>query len=165
MIRIGIISDTHSYLDRKILDWFSDVHEIWHAGDIGSMAVLEELEAYKQLRAVYGNIDGPEIRARIPEDQIFSCGGIQVWLTHIGGYPGKYHTRVRNRLKDIQPGLLVCGHSHILKVMFDKSRQLMYMNPGAAGKYGLHQIRTALKFNIVKERIEDLQVLELAERN
>ena len=162
MVKIGIISDTHGFLDRKILDWFSDVDEIWHAGDIGSMAVLEELEAYKPLRAVCGNIDGHKIRASIPEDQIFGCEGIQVWITHIGGYPGKYQYRIRNRLKEIHPGLLVCGHSHILKVMYDKSNQLMFMNPGAAGKSGLHQTRTALRLKILKKRIEDLEVLELA---
>jgi putative phosphoesterase len=165
MAKIGIISDTHGFLDNRILDWFSEVDEIWHAGDIGTLTVLEELAAYKSLRAVYGNIDGREIRERLPEDQIFNCGGMGIWITHIGGYPGKYHSRIKARLKEIHPGLLVCGHSHILKVMYDKSNQIMYMNPGAAGKSGTHQVRTALKFKIVKEKIMDLEVLELARRD
>ena len=165
MVKIGIISDTHGFLDKKILDWFSDMDEIWHAGDIGSMTVLEKLMAHKPLRAVYGNIDDLKIRSGLPEDQFFRCEDIQVWITHIGGVPGKYQSRVRTRLKKIRPGLLVCGHSHILKVMYDKSNHLMYMNPGAAGKSGLHQRRTALRFNIVKDRIEDLEVLELEKRD
>lgn len=162
MIKIGLISDTHGFMDPKILNWFTGVDEIWHAGDIGSMFVLNELEAYKPLRAVYGNIDGHEIRACLLEDQVFVCGGIKVWITHIGGYPGKYHSRIRNQLENIQPGLLICGHSHILKVMFDKTGQFMYMNPGAAGKSGLHQYRTALRFSIIRRKIQDLEVLELS---
>ena len=165
MAKIGIISDTHGFLDSRILDWFSGVDEIWHAGDIGTLNVLEQLEAYKPVRAVHGNIDGREIRSILPEDQLFSCAGIRVWITHIAGYPGKYHSRVRNRLKETHPGLLVCGHSHILKVMYDKSNQLMYMNPGAAGKFGSHQLRTALRFRIEKGKINDLEVLELARRD
>ena len=161
MVKIGLISDTHGFLDRKILDWFSEVDEIWHAGDIGSMAVLEEMEAYKPLRAVYGNIDGHVLRSAVPEDQVFSCGDIRVLITHIGGYPGRYQARIRDKIPEVNPGLLICGHSHILKVMYDKSNQLMFMNPGAAGNSGLHQVRTALKFNIIGEKIENLEVLEL----
>lgn len=165
MVRIGLISDTHGTLDRKFINWFSEVDEIWHAGDIGNMALLEALEACKPLRAVYGNIDGQDIRSAVPEDQIFNCGDIRVWITHIGGYPGKYQTRIRNKIKEINPGLLVCGHSHILKVMYDKPNGLMYMNPGAAGKSGLHQVRTALRFSIAGEKISELEVMELARQS
>ena len=161
MVKIGLISDTHGSLDQKIIDWFREVDEIWHAGDIGNMALLEALEACKPLRAVRGNIDGQEIRSAVPEDQVFDCEDIRVWITHIGGYPGKYSSRIWNGIKEIHPGLLICGHSHILKVMYDKSNRLMYMNPGAAGKSGLHQVRTALKFRIAGEKISSLEVLEL----
>ena len=163
MIGIGLISDTHGYLDGRILDWFSSVDEIWHAGDIGSIQVFEELKAFKPLRAVYGNIDGKEIRSATVEDRIFECEGICVWITHIGGYPGRYERRVTNRLQEIRPGLLVCGHSHILKVMHDKKHQLLYLNPGAAGKFGIHKYRTALRFNILNNEITDLEVLELSQ--
>ncbi len=161
MRKIGLISDTHGFLDPGILNWFKGVDEVWHAGDIGGISLLETLENFKPVRAVYGNIDGRDIRDRLPDDQIFRCEDIRVWITHIGGYPGKYDGRVRKRLKEIRPGLLVCGHSHILKVMYDHSHRVMYMNPGAAGKAGTHVCRTALRFNVVKDKIEDLEVLEL----
>ena len=159
--KIGIISDTHGFLDGKILDWFRDIDEIWHAGDMGSIQVLRDLQAFKPLRAVYGNIDGQDIRQEIPEEQWFQCGKLNVWMTHIGGYPGKYRAAVRKTLEQRNPGIFVCGHSHILKVMYDSHHHLMYMNPGAAGRSGLHQVRTALRFSVRADRAEDLEVLEL----
>lgn len=149
-------------MDHRILEWFSGVDEVWHAGDIGSVKVLETLRRFKPLRAVYGNIDGQDIRASLPHDQVFHCGGIKVWITHIGGYPGKYEKRVREELPVLKPGLLICGHSHILKVMYDKKNGVMHMNPGAAGRSGLHKVRTALRFGIKKGKILNLEVLELS---
>jgi len=164
MTRIGLLSDTHGSMDPKIRDWFKEVDEIWHAGDIGSMDVLDQLEAFKPLWAVFGNIDDHRIRVRTREDQIFSCESMKVWMTHIGGSPGKYQKRVLKGLEEIKPDILVCGHSHILKVIYDHRASLMYLNPGAAGKSGLHQVRTVLRFSIDGGNIKELEVLELPRR-
>ncbi len=164
MIRIGLLSDTHSYLDPQLFSFFESCSEIWHAGDIGDLTLMDELEAFRSVRAVYGNIDDTATRQRFPEHQRFSLEGLQVWMTHIGGYPGKYPKRIKEKLVADPVGLFICGHSHILKVMSDKQHTLLHINPGAAGKHGFHQIRTAVRFSISEARVADLEVIELGKR-
>ncbi len=164
MMRIGLLSDTHSYLDPKILDHFADCDEVWHAGDVGDPAVLNTLEAYKPIRAVYGNIDDTVIRQRLPLNEAFTVAGLPVLITHIGGYPGRYTSRVRSLLDDLRPRLYICGHSHILKVMMDKQRGILHINPGACGRHGFHRMRTVVRFAIEGGRIENLEVIELGLR-
>ena len=130
MKRIGLISDTHSFLDKTVFEHFKEVDEIWHAGDIGDARVMDALEDFKPCKVVWGNIDDSKMRVRYPEHQRFDCEGIDVWMTHIGGYPGRYSSRVRKDLKSNPPGLFICGHSHVLKVMPDKQLNLLHMNPG-----------------------------------
>ncbi len=163
-IRIGLISDTHSYLDQDILDHFTDCDEIWHAGDWGNEDVSNQLEEFKPLRGVYGNIDGHQIRAIHPKNQIFKIGGIKVFMTHIGGYPGRYNKEAKAVIESERPNLFICGHSHILKVMPDNKNQLLHINPGAAGKHGFHKVRTIIRFSINQGKIEDLQAIELGAR-
>lgn len=160
-MKIGLLSDTHGYLDAKIEHFFKDCDEVWHCGDIGEVAVVDRLAKSFRLRAVYGNIDGGEVRRMFSERLIFTCDGVKVVMTHIGGYPGHYDARIGNVLAQEHPQLFVCGHSHILKVMYDKNRQCLHINPGAAGKYGFHQVRTAVRFVIEKGNIKDLELLEL----
>jgi putative phosphoesterase len=164
MKKIGLLSDTHSALDPTIFEHFSDVDEIWHAGDIGDAEVVDRLEAFKPLRAVYGNIDTPELRSRFPEDLRFTIEGLDVWMTHIGGYPGRYNKRVRESLKKSPPGLFICGHSHILKIMPDKTHGLLHINPGACGNHGFHQVRTIVRFAIEDGKVEKLEIVELGLR-
>lgn len=164
MQKIGLLSDTHGFLDPRFFELFAEVDQIWHAGDMGSDNLLTDLENFKPCRAVYGNIDGWDIRARVPEHQRFMCEDVEVWITHIGGYPGNYDRRIRNEIRMNPPNLFISGHSHILKVMHDKSIDCLHMNPGAAGKSGFHTIRTALRFVIDKEQITDLEVIELEKR-
>jgi putative phosphoesterase len=164
MTRIGLLSDTHGYLDPKVYQYFEECDEIWHAGDIGTLELLEELEAFKPTRAVYGNIDGADIRAIAPEYLIWDCEGMKVFMTHIGGYPGRYNARVRAWLDEYQPGLYICGHSHILKVMPDKKRGLLHINPGAAGKHGFHKVKTLTRFTMEDGQIKNLEVIELGGR-
>jgi len=161
MKTIGLLSDTHSSIGTSILDFFKDVDEIWHAGDIGNIDVVHKLESVKPVRAVFGNIDGPDIRGKYREVERFRCENIDVLMIHIGGYPGKYQSKVKTLLKEQKAQLFVCGHSHILKVMYDKSLGMMHMNPGAAGMSGFHQVRTALKFVIDNQNIRDLKILEI----
>ncbi|GAB5550880.1 MAG: metallophosphoesterase family protein [Saprospiraceae bacterium] len=163
-MKIGLLSDTHGYLDPKVFDYFADCDEVWHAGDLGTLELLEELEAFKSTRAVYGNIDGAEIRAAAPENLAWDCEGLKVFMTHIGGYPGRYNARVRALLDQEKPGLYICGHSHILKVMPDKKRQLLHINPGAAGKHGFHKVKTLIRFSVEGGRIMNLEVIELGKR-
>lgn len=163
-MKILLLSDTHSYIDQRILDYASAADEVWHAGDIGKLEVTDELAKVSGLRAVYGNIDGQEIRKEFPLNNRFVIDSIDVWITHIGGYPGKYNPAVRNEIVLNPPKLFICGHSHILKVVFDKKLNLLYMNPGACGIYGLHQIRTMLRFEINFGKIENLEVIELGKR-
>lgn len=163
-MRIGLLSDTHGWLDPSLPNYFAACDEIWHAGDIGTLAVLEELEAHKPVRAVYGNIDGADIRAVVPENQIFRLSGLSVVMTHIGGYPGKYQARARALLDEHRPDLYICGHSHILKVMPDRRRDLLHINPGASGRHGFHHLRTAVRFSITEGRVEQLEVIELGKR-
>ncbi len=164
-MKIGLISDTHSYLDEQVFKYFDDCDEIWHAGDIGSMEVAIRLENFKPFRAVWGNIDGREIRLRYPEDQIFECSGMKIWITHIGGKPPAYSKGIKPRLKEIKPDIFICGHSHILRVMADeKMDRLLYLNPGAAGMHGFHKIRTLLRFEIEEGKIKNMQAIELGKR-
>ena len=148
MKKIGLLSDTHSYLHPKVFKYFKKCDEVWHAGDIGNASIIDELANFKPTRAVYGNIDGQEIRKMCPKNQRFMCEEIDVWITHIGGYPKRYSTDVRELIKKNPPKLFISGHSHILKVMYDKNLDLLHMNPGAAGKYGIHKVITILRFNI-----------------
>lgn len=161
MKKIGLLSDTHSYLHPKVFEYFKDCDEIWHAGDIGNTSVIDELANFKPTRAVYGNIDGQEIRKTCPKNQRFMCEEIDVWITHIGGYPNSYSQDVREIIKKNPPKLFISGHSHILKVMYDENLDLLHMNPGAAGRYGIHKIITMLRFNVEGKKIKDLEVIEL----
>ncbi len=161
MKRIGLLSDTHSWWDDKYTKYFADCEEVWHAGDIGSMDLALRFEAFKPFRAVYGNIDDSKVRAAYPEFLRFTLEGVDVLMTHIGGYPGKYDPRVRNILLTNPPKLFICGHSHILKVMFDKKLNCLHINPGAAGKYGFHTVRTLVKFDLDAGNITNLNVIEL----
>jgi putative phosphoesterase len=161
MVKIGLLSDTHGYLDPSLLEYFRDCDEIWHAGDIGNVKVSEELSKFKPFKAVWGNIDGQDIRQIYPENLRFKSEGLEVWIKHIGGYPGKYDRSVRNEIFAGPPGLFISGHSHILKVMFDKKLNLLHINPGAAGKAGLHRMRTAVRFTIDDMKVKDLEVIEL----
>ncbi|MBT8221139.1 MAG: metallophosphatase family protein [Bacteroidia bacterium] len=163
-MRIGLLSDTHSYLDPQVFELFAEVDEIWHAGDVGKLSVAEELKVFKPFRCVYGNIDGQDIRLDYPRDLRWECEGMDVWMTHIGGYPGRYNQRVRSIMKSNPPGLFICGHSHILKVMFDEKHQCLHINPGAAGKSGFHRVRTMVRFSIVEGRVKDLEAIELGHR-
>ncbi|MFO7878612.1 MAG: metallophosphoesterase family protein [Bacteroidales bacterium] len=160
MKRIGLLSDTHGFLEDEYFDFLKDVDEIWHAGDVGDHKVSDRLEAFKPLRAVYGNIDGYDIRVRFPEHQRFDIEGLRVWMTHIGGYPGRYAPGVRPEIYHNPPGLFISGHSHILKVMNDKKLNLLHINPGAAGKRGLHKVRTVLRFIVDNGRVKELEILE-----
>lgn len=164
MIRIGLISDTHHHVDKGILKHLESCDEIWHAGDFGTIRVAEELAALKPLRGVYGNIDGQDVRRVYPEHLRFTCEEVDVWMTHIGGYPGRYHPSVRAAIAANPPKLFICGHSHILKVQYDEKLQCLHLNPGAAGKQGWHQVRTLLRFSIDGNRIYDLEVVELGTR-
>lgn len=161
MKKIGLLSDTHCHLDEKILNFFSDSDEIWHAGDIGNIETADKLAAFKPLRAVYGNIDDHKIRLQYPLHLKFTCEKVPVWITHIGGYPGKYPTPIKNELVINRPKLFICGHSHILKVIYDKQFQLLHINPGAAGISGFHRVRTAVRFVIDGNDIKQLEILEL----
>lgn len=164
MKKIGLLSDTHSFLDENIFRYFESCDEIWHGGDIGDPAVADRLEAFRPFRAVYGNIDGKPIRLRYPLDLRFECEGVEVFMTHIGGYPGKYEARVRPILQANPPKLFICGHSHILKVIPDKTLGLLHINPGASGNEGWHKVRTAIRFDLHEGRIEHLEVIELGHR-
>ena len=164
MLRIGLLSDTHSFLDETIFNYFEECDEIWHAGDIGDPRIADRLEAFRPFRAVFGNIDDKEIRLRFPEDLRFTVEGLDVLMTHIGGYPGKYNQRVREILRADPPGLFICGHSHILKVMPDPALGLLHINPGACGQEGFHKMRTIIRFSIGDGKPKDLQVVELGKR-
>ncbi len=160
MTKILLLSDTHSYMDQKILKYAREADEVWHAGDIGNISVAEKLEQLAPLRAVYGNIDDAKVRRSFPLHQRFYCENVAVWITHIGGYPGRYDRRIREEIKKNPPKLFISGHSHILKVMNDRNLKLLHMNPGAIGKQGFHQKRTMLRFTINGVEIKDLEVIE-----
>jgi putative phosphoesterase len=164
MKRIGLLSDTHGYLDPKIFTYFADVDEIWHAGDIGSIEVIDQLKTFKPLRAVFGNIDDHVIRREVPEFNRFTIEHVNVLITHIGGKPGKYSTPAFNELEKEAPNLFICGHSHILLVKMDPRYSMLWMNPGACGIKGFHSVKTLLRFSITADRIHDLEVIELGKR-
>ena len=164
MVQIGLMSDTHSLLDPKVYEHFADCDEIWHAGDFGSVDLIDELMAFKPLRGVYGNIDGHKIRAEFPENLFFEIEGYKVFMTHIGGYPGRYNPRVKPLLQSHQPNLFITGHSHILKVMPDKQLGLLHINPGACGNSGWHKVKTLVRFRIDSGKIDNLQVIEIGYR-
>ena len=165
-MKVGLLSDTHSYLDPKVLEHFSLCDEIWHAGDIGSMDVVDELKKLRPLKAVYGNIDDAAMRQRFPEDLWFTCEGSLVWITHIGGTPPNYNPRVKGILKERIPDIFICGHSHILKIMKDaKLNGMLYINPGAAGKHGFHHVKTLVRFDLHNTVISNLEVIEIGKRS
>lgn len=164
MQRIGILSDTHGYLDDQILKHLSECTEIWHVGDFGTLEVIDQLENYKPLKGVFGNIDNQKIRASYPEINAFTCENVTVLMKHIMGYPGKYDQSMQGVFEKHSPKLLVAGHSHILKVIPDKKRDLLYINPGAAGKSGFHKVRTLVRLTIDGVDLKDLEVVELGLR-
>lgn len=162
MKRIGLLSDTHSYWDDKYAEHFKECDEIWHAGDVGSLEILDKLSKIKPIRAVSGNIDDAKLRASYPESMRFSIEGVDIFMTHIGGYPGRYAPNVLKIMQKNPPQLFICGHSHILKVIFDKKHDCLTINPGAAGKYGFHKVRTLIRFCLDNGNIRDLEVIELS---
>jgi len=162
MKRIGLLSDTHACWDDRYLKHFDTCDEIWHAGDIGSVEVAERLADFRPLRAVYGNVDGHELRQMFPEVLRFDIEGTDVLMKHIGGYPGKYDSSIRDIIQQNPPKLFISGHSHILKVKFDAKLQLLHINPGAAGTYGFHKVRTLVRFEIDDGKFQNLEVIELA---
>jgi len=164
-MKIGVISDTHGYVDDQILKYFGKVDEIWHAGDFGNWDVVEKLQCFKPLIGVYGNIDGHEIRQSFPEQIHIEREGLSIWMIHIGGAPPKYNTKVKKLLQQSKPDIMVCGHSHILKVMADPNHdKMLYINPGAAGKHGFHKMRTMLRFEINNGKPANMEVIELGKR-
>ncbi|MEN8156548.1 MAG: metallophosphoesterase family protein [Bacteroidota bacterium] len=165
MFRIGLLSDTHGFFDPRIEEHFGGCDEIWHAGDVGDMEVIRLLNRIAPVIAVYGNIDGTAIRSRFPGHQRQLREGLDIWMTHIGGYPGNYDPRVKPEIFSNPPGLFVSGHSHILKVMPDKKAGFLHMNPGSAGRNGLHQVRTLIRFGIENGRIDHADVIELGPRS
>ena len=168
MTRIGLISDTHGWLDEKVFDYFSNCDEIWHAGDIGDelykSEAFDKLKKLKPFKAVYGNIDGQAVRSEFPEQLVFTCEEVKVMMRHIGGYPPKYNPATKKELAIHKPQLFIDGHSHILKIMYDDKIDCLHMNPGAAGKQGWHKVRTIIRFAIDGKNIRDCEVIELGKR-
>lgn len=165
-MKIGIVSDTHGWFDERILHYFKDCDEIWHAGDVGNAALIDELQKFKPVVGVYGNIDGHDVRAIFPETQIIIREGLKIYITHIAGTPARYQKGLLSKLKEELPNILVCGHSHILKVMPDKRlNNMLYLNPGAAGRHGFHKVRTLLRLEISKGKILHLEAIELGSRS
>ena len=161
MVRIGLVSDTHGWLDPRLKEHFTTCDEIWHAGDIGSLSVTDELARWKPLRAVWGNIDDAKARSTFSEHERFEVEGVRVWMTHIGGRPPRYDRAVVAELRRTPPTLFICGHTHICTVKYDEALKMLYMNPGAAGRHGFHHMRTVLRFSIDGEKLKDLEVIEL----
>ncbi|MBI9053381.1 MAG: metallophosphoesterase family protein [Bacteroidales bacterium] len=160
MKKIGLLSDTHSYIDEKIMNFFKDCDELWHAGDIGNIETADAISRKKTLKAVYGNIDGQDVRIVYPQIQSFNCESVKVLMTHIGGYPGRYEKTMKEAISKIKPNLFISGHSHILKVIYDDKNELLHINPGAAGKSGMHRVQTAIRFEIDGAEIKNLEVFE-----
>ncbi len=161
MKKILLLSDTHGFIDNKVLSYCRQADEVWHAGDIGNIKVVDQIKKTTKLRAVYGNIDDKIIRSEFPLDNIFSIEDVKVWITHIGGYPNRYNQRIKEQLIKNPPDLFISGHSHILKVQFDKKNNILHLNPGAIGNYGIHQVKTMLRFEIEKTEIKNLEVIEI----
>jgi putative phosphoesterase len=160
MKKILLISDTHSYIDERIIHYAKNVDQVWHAGDIGDINVMDSLKEVSNVKAVHGNIDNNIIRKEYSENLRFKCEEVDVWITHIGGYPGRYSKKIKNIINDNPPDLFVCGHSHILKVINDKKLNLLHINPGAIGKQGFHKVRTMVRFEISKKEINNLEIIE-----
>lgn len=163
-MKIGLLSDTHGYLDPALYKYFDVCDEIWHAGDIGNAELADKLAAFKPLKAVYGNIDGGDLRKIYSEDLDFICEGARVFMSHIGGKPPNYNKRIRPLLTEIKPDIFICGHSHILRVIYDKENKLLYLNPGALGRQGFHKVKTALRFDILEGKARNMEVVELGTR-
>jgi len=164
MTKILLLSDTHSFIDEQILKYVKQADEVWHAGDIGDLKVTDCIKKLKPLRAVYGNIDDATARLEFPLHNRFLCEQVDVWITHIGGYPGKYNINIREEIKANPPKIFIAGHSHILKVQYDKKLQSLHLNPGAAGKHGFHKVRTMLRFGINDSDIKNMEIIELEQR-
>jgi uncharacterized protein len=162
--KILLLSDTHSYIDDAIIKYVHQADEVWHAGDIGNLFVTDTIKKIKPLRAVYGNIDDDKARMEFPLNNRFFSENVDVWMTHIGGYPGKYNQIIRAEIHKNPPKLFICGHSHILKVQFDQKLNVLHMNPGSAGVHGFHQIRTMLRFEIEEDKIKNLEIIELGKK-
>lgn len=164
-MKIGLLSDTHGYLDPRVAGFFVGVDEIWHAGDIGDHSIIRELQESKPVRAVFGNIDDKAMQHEFPEDLRFQCEELNVWMTHIAGAPPNYNPRVKKKLKEGPPDILVCGHSHILRVKRDAAfGNMLYLNPGAAGNHGFHTVKTLIRFEVLKKEIRNMEVIELGRR-
>jgi len=164
MTKILLLSDTHSFIDEQILKYVKQVDEVWHAGDIGDLKVTDAIKKLKPLRAVFGNIDDATARLEFPLHNRFLCEQVDVWITHIGGYPGKYNINIRDEIKMNPPKMFIAGHSHILKVQYDKKLQSLHLNPGAAGKHGFHKVRTMFRFEIEGSDIKNMEIIELEQR-
>lgn len=164
-MKIGLLSDTHGFLDEKVFEHFKDCDEVWHAGDIGSVKLTDDLKKFKPLKAVFGNIDDATICNEYPEDLWFDCEGFLVWMTHIGGTPPSYNPRVKKILKERLPDIFICGHSHILKITKDASHNnMLFINPGAAGRHGFHHVKTLVRFELLNKKVTSMEVIELGKR-
>jgi putative phosphoesterase len=163
-VRIGLLSDTHGFLDDAVFTYFAACDEVWHAGDFGSIDVLSTLRDFKPVRGVFGNVDGEHIRIEVPYDMEWDCDGMRVYMTHIGGHPGQYDARAKKELLRRKPGLFLCGHSHILRVARDPALGLLHMNPGACGHHGWHKVRTMLRFSIKEGKLGEVEAIELGPR-
>jgi uncharacterized protein len=164
-MKIGLLSDTHGFLDPKIFEHFRGCDELWHAGDIGDPIIADALESFKPLRAVYGNIDDKELQIRYPEDLYFRREGLSIWITHIGGTPPRYNPRIKKKLPELAPDIFICGHSHILRIAKDPAHNgMLYINPGAAGNQGFHHMKTLVRFEISGKEVRNLEVIELGKR-
>jgi putative phosphoesterase len=162
--RIGLISDTHGFLDKSIFEHFEHCDEIWHAGDFGNEELAKRIKEKKSLKGVFGNIDGQDIRAEFPEQLVFMCEDVKVMMRHIGGYPPKYNPETKKEILIHRPQLFISGHSHILKIMYDDQLNCLHMNPGAAGKQGWHKVRTIIRFVIDGKEMKDAEVIEIGPR-
>jgi putative phosphoesterase len=163
-LKIGLLSDTHGYLDPTVFVHFKSCDEIWHAGDIGDITLIDTLEKFKPLRAVFGNIDEKDLQLRYPEDLWWECEGLTLWMTHIGGAPPNYNPRIKRLLKTRVPDIFICGHSHILRVKKDPNNQMLYINPGAAGNQGFHHMKTIIRFELLRKEVRNMEVIELGKR-
>jgi putative phosphoesterase len=163
-MQVGLLADSHGFLDEAIFTHFAKCDEVWHAGDFGPVEVLDRLKAFKPIRGVFGNIDGAEIRSELPQDLEWQCEGVRVYMTHMGGYPGHYDSRAGKKILELKPDLFICGHSHIARVMRDQNLKLLHMNPGACGRMGWHLKRTVLRFTVDGEKIGDVALIELGPR-
>lgn len=164
MRKILLLSDTHGYIDDRIIYYANQSDEVWHAGDIGDISIIDKLSSISRIRAVYGNIDDHKIRMTFPEKINFHCEEIRIYMIHIGGYPGLYNAKIKKELLEMKPDIFISGHSHILKIINDKKNNILHLNPGAAGKNGFHSVRTMIRFEINKNKIENLEVIELGKK-